>query len=230
MIGKKTAALKAAFPYTVPILMGYLVLGAAYGIYMSASGFPAFYSILISVVVFAGAMQFVAVELLLGAFNPVGALMLTLMVNARHLFYGISMLEKYKGTGLKQWYLVFGLADETFSVNCAATVPEGVDKGWFYFFVTLLNQCYWVAGTALGGLFGSLVRFNTEGLEFVLTALLAVLFLEQWLKEKNHFSALAGLGLSIVCLLIFGSQGFIIPAMLMILAVLTVFRKAGEAA
>lgn len=230
MKGKKAAALKAAFPHTIPILMGFLFLGAAYGIYMSASGFSVLWSLAISVVVFAGSMQFVAVDLLLSAFNPVGALMLTLMVNARHLFYGIAMLEKYKSAGLKRWYLVFGLTDETFSVNCAVTVPEGVDKGWFYFFVTLLNQIYWVTGTAIGGLFGHFLHFNTEGLEFVLTALLVVLFLEQWLKEKNHFSALVGVALSVLCLLIFGSEGFIIPAMLMILAVLTVCRKVGDAA
>lgn len=227
-MSKKTAALKAAFPYTIPIMMGYLVLGTAYGIYMSTSGFPAFYSVLCSVLIFAGAMQFVAAGLLLGAFDPIGALMLTVMVNARHLFYGLSMLEKYKNTGLKRWYLIFGLTDETFSVNCTVSIPEGVDRGWFYFFVTVLDQLYWVAGSAIGALFGELLNFNTEGLEFVMTALLVVLFLEQLLKEKNYISAIAGVALALISLLIFGSGRFIIPAMIAILLVLTALRKPLE--
>lgn len=225
---RHTAALKAAFPYTVPILTGFLFLGIAYGIYMKVSGFSAAWSLLISLLVFAGSMQFVAVDLLLAAFNPLGALLLTLMVNARHLFYGISMLEKYKGAGKKKWYLIFGLIDETFSINCTLDVPAGVDRHWFYFYVTLLNQIYWVGGATLGGLFGSLLEFNTEGLEFVMTALLFVLFLEQLLKEKNYFTAFTGVGVSLLCLLLFGSESFIIPAMLIIIAVLTVARKPLE--
>lgn len=223
-------ALKAAFPYTVPILSGFLVLGMAYGIYMKVSGFSALLSLGISLLVFAGSMQFVAVDLLLGVFNPIGALLLTLMVNARHLFYGISMLEKYKNTGKKRWYLIFGLIDETFSINCTLTVPQEVNKGWFYFFVTLLNHIYWLGGTALGALFGSLVTFNTEGLEFVMTALLFVLFLEQILKEKNYFSAFTGVAVSALSLWLFGRDQFIIPAMLIIIGVLTLAQgKRGAA-
>ena len=223
-------ALKAAFPYTVPILTGFLVLGTAYGIYMKISGFSVLLSLGISLLVFAGSMQFVAVDLLLGVFNPIGALLLTLMVNARHLFYGISMLEKYKNTGKKRWYLIFGLIDETFSINCTLTVPQEVNKGWFYFFVTLLNHIYWLGGTALGALFGSLVTFNTEGLEFVMTALLFVLFLEQILKEKNYFSAFTGVAVSALSLWLFGRDQFIIPAMLIIIGVLTLAQgKRGAA-
>ena len=230
------AAFRAAFPYTIPIMTGFLFLGTAYGVYMNVSGFPAIYPILMALTIFAGSMEFVAVDLLLGAFNPLGALLLTLMVNARHLFYGISMLDKYRNVpGRKRWYLIFGMCDESFSINVAADVPEDVDVGWFYFFVTLLNQCYWVCGAALGGLFGSLLTFELEGLEFVMTALLAVLFLEQLLKEKDHTSSLLGVGLSVVCLAVFGSGSFIIPSMLAILGALTLLRKplevreAGEA-
>jgi len=223
------AAFRAAFPYTIPIMAGFLFLGTAYGVYMNVSGFPAIYPILMSLTIFAGSMEFVAVDLLLGVFNPVGALLLTLMVNARHLFYGISMLDKYRNVpGKKRWYLVFGMCDESFSINVAANVPEGVDKGWFYFFVTLLNQCYWVCGATLGGVFGSLLTFEPEGLEFVMTALLAVLFLEQFLKEKNHTSSLLGVGLSVICLALFGRDSFIIPSMLAILGVLTLLRKPLE--
>lgn len=222
------AALRAAFPYTVPILTGFLFLGIAYGVYMNVSGFPAIYPIVMSLTVFAGSMEFVAVNLLLGAFDPLGALALTLLVNARHLFYGIAMLDKYRDVGKKRWYLIFGLCDESFSINCAAGVPEGVDRGWFYFFVTLLNHAYWVCGATLGGLFGSLLELELEGLEFVMTALLAVLFLEQLMKEKDHTSALLGVGMSLVCLVIFGSGGFVIPAMLAILAGLTLLRRPLE--
>lgn len=222
------AAFRAAFPFTIPILTGFLFLGIAYGVYMNVSGFPAVYPILMSLTVFAGSMEFVAVNLLLGAFHPLGALALTLMVNARHLFYGIALLDKYRAVDRKRWYLIFGLCDETFSINCTAQVPEGVDEGWFYFFVTLLNHCYWVCGATLGGLFGSLLAFDLEGLEFVMTALLAVLFLEQLLKERDHTSALLGVGLSAVCLVLFGSQRFVIPSMLAILGALTLLRRPLE--
>ena len=233
----RRTALRAAFPYTVPILAGFLFLGTAYGVYMNLSGFPAVYPMVMSLTIFAGSMEFVAVNLLLGAFDPLGALALTLMVNARHLFYGIAMLDKYRSVpGWKRKYLIFGMCDESFSINCAAQVPEGVDRGWFYFFVTLLNQCYWVCGATLGGLFGSLLDFDLEGLEFVMTALLTVLFLEQLLKEKDHTSALLGLGMSLLCLLVFGSESFVIPSMLAILGGLTLLRgplekkeRAGEA-
>ncbi|MCK1981297.1 MULTISPECIES: azaleucine resistance protein AzlC [Peribacillus] len=221
-------AFRAAFPYTVPILAGFLFLGIAYGIFMNSLGFSAIYPILMSLTIFAGSMEFIAANLLLVAFNPINALFLTLMVNARHLFYGISMLDKYRGTGKKKLYLIFGLCDESFSINCTVDVPKNVDKGWFMFFVTLLNHCYWVIGSAIGGIFGSFVKFNTEGLDFVMTALFVVIFIEQWMKEKKHHSALAGLGLSAVCLIIFGGSNFIIPAMFAILGVLTLLRKPLE--
>lgn len=195
---------------------------------MRVSGFSAIYPILMSMTIFAGSMEFVAVNLLLGAFQPLGALILTLMVNARHLFYGLSMLDKYKGVGKKRWYLIFGMCDESFSINCTVNVPEGVDRGWFYFFVTLLNQCYWVIGATLGGLFGSLITFNSEGLDFVMTALLVVIFLEQWMKDKNHTSGILGLASSLLALIIFGADSFIIPSMALILGALTLLRGALE--
>lgn len=221
-------AFRSAFPYTVHILAGFVFLGIAYGIYMNALGFSAIYPILMGMTIFAGSMEFVAANLLLVPFNPMNALFLTLMVNARHLFYGIAMLEKYKGTGKKKYYMIYGLCDESFSINQTVDVPKGVDKGWFMFFVTLLNHIYWVTGAALGGIFGSLLSFDTEGLDFVMTALFVVIFLEQWMKDKNHHSALIGLGLSVVCLLIFGGDNFILPAMAAILGLLTVMRKPLE--
>lgn len=225
---KVKSAFKAAFPHTIPIFAGFWFLGMTYGIYMNVSGFSFWYPMVMSLVVFAGSMEFVAVNLLLGAFNPLQALAMTLMINARHLFYGISMLDKYRGNGLKDLYLIFGMCDESFSINYTAEVPEGVDRGWFMLFVTLLNHFYWFFGAALGGIFGSLIHFNTEGLDFVMTAMFVVIFMEQWLKEKNHASALAGLGISLLCLFAFGPENFIIPAMLAILGVLTLFRRPLE--
>lgn len=227
---KPVQALYAAFPYTIPILAGFVFLGIAFGYYMNTAGFGAVYPIVISATVFAGSMEFVTVGLLLGAFDPVRVLILTLMINARHLFYGISMLDKYRATGRKQYALIYGMCDETFSINCTADIPPDVDKGWFMLCVTFLNYGYWLFGTVAGAVLGSLVIINTEGLSFVLTALFAVIFLEQWLKEKTHHSALLGLFAALVCLLVFGKENFILPAMLCILACLTVCRKPLERA
>lgn len=214
-------AFKAAFPHTIPIFAGFWFLGMTYGIYMNVSGFSFWYPMLMSLTIFAGSMEFVAVNLLLGAFNPLQALAMTLMINARHLFYGISMLDKYRGTGWKKFYLIFGMCDESFSINYTAEIPEGTDRGWFMFFVTLLNQFYWFFGATLGGIFGLLIHFSTEGLDFVMTAMFVVIFLEQWLKEKNHVSAAMGILLSLLCLIAFGADHFMIPAMLAIFASLT---------
>ena len=224
-------ALKAAFPYTLPIMAGFLFLGAAYGIYARTEGLAAAYPILMAAVIFAGSLEFVAVDMLTsGIFDPINALVMTIMVNARHLFYGISMLEKYRAAGKKRWYLIFGMCDESFSINCTAEPPEGVDRGWFYFWVTLLNQIYWISGAALGSLAGSFITFDIPGLDFVMAALMVVIFLDNWLKEKQHFSSLIGLGVSLLCLLIFGSGSFIIPSMAVMLLILTVFRKPIEKA
>lgn len=221
-------ALKAAFPHTIPIFAGFWFLGMTYGIYMNVLGFPFWYPMIMSLTIFAGSVEFVAVNLLLGAFNPLQAFAMTLMINARHLFYGLSMLDEYRGNGWKDFYLIFGMCDESFSINYTAEIPEGIDKGWFMFFVTLLNHFYWFFGASLGGIFGSLIHFNTEGLDFVMTAMFVVIFMEQWMKEKNHVSSAAGLGITLLCLIAFGADSFIIPAMLAILGVLMLLRKPME--
>lgn len=221
-------AFRTAFPFTIPIFAGFVFIGIAYGIYMNSLGFSAIYPILMSLLIFAGSMEFVAANFFLMAFNPLNAFFLTLMVNARHLFYGLSMLDKYRGIGKKNLYMIFGLCDESFAINHTINVPKGVDKGWVMFFVTLLNHSYWVLGATLGGVFGSLITFNTEGLEFVMTALFVVIFIEQWMKEEKHISSLIGLGASIACLILFGGDHFIIPAMIAILGLLTLSRKSME--
>lgn len=227
---KLKKALKCAFPKTIPIMTGFLFLGMSYGIYMRVSGFSFVYPMLMALTIFGGSLEFVAVSMLLSSFAPLQTLLVTLVIQARHIFYGISMLEKYKNTGLKKLYLIFGMCDESFSINVSADIPKDVDKGWFMFFVTLLNQSYWVCGATLGGLLGELISFNTEGIEFVMTAMFVVIFLEQWLKEKGHISSLIGVFSSVLCLVIFGADSFLIPTMLCILALLSLFKKQIERA
>lgn len=217
-------AFYAALPQTMPIFAGFTFLGIAYGLYMKAAGFPAIYPIVMSLTIFAGSMEFVAAGFLCGAFDPLRALFLTLMINARHLFYGLSMLDKYNGTGWKKPYLIFGMCDESFAINVTADIPVDVDRGWFLFFVTLLNHFYWFFGATLGGLAGSVVDFRLEGLEFVMTALFIVIFLEQWFKERSHQSAMIGLAASVLCLFIIGADAFMIPAMALIFVSLTLLR------
>ncbi|WP_312643552.1 AzlC family ABC transporter permease [Hydrogenoanaerobacterium sp.] len=227
-MNEKRKALKAAFPHTIPVLTGFLFLGIAYGILMNTKGYGVGWTVLMSAVAFAGSMQYVAITLLTTVFDPIYALLITLMVNARHLFYGISMLEKFQGTGRFKPYLIFGLCDETFSILCSAEPPQGVDRNWFMFFVTLLDHGYWVLGSALGGALGPMISFDTKGLDFVLTALFVVIFINQWKSSKKHTPAVIGVVCSAICLVLFGQSHFMIPAMLSILAVLTLFRKKIE--
>ena len=225
MVSKKIkAAFFAAFPNTIPIFAGFLFLGIAYGIYMNQSGFKFYYPMFMSFIIFAGSVEFATVSWLLGSFDPVNIFFLTLMINARHLFYGLSMLEKYNIPGWKKLYLIYGMCDESFSINATVDVPKDIDKGLFMFFVTMLNQIYWVAGATIGGIFGSFIPFDTKGLEFVMTALFVVIFLENWLKEKDHSASVIGLFISFICLMIFKGTNFIIPSMIIILSVLTLLR------
>jgi len=225
LLKKLPAALRAAFPNTIPVLTGFIFLGIAYGILMSSRGFGWQWILLTSSVVFAGALQFVGISLLTTAFDPLYAFLIALSVNARHLFYGISMLEKYSGTGKVKPYLIFGMCDETFSILCSTEPPPNIDKRAFMLAVTLLNQSYWVLGSIAGGLIVPLLPFDTYGIDFVMTAFFIVIFLNQWRSQKKHSPALIGLGASAVCLFIFGAENFIIPAMILIVACLTIFRK-----
>ena len=221
----KRKALLTAFPYTIPIFAGFWFLGLAYGIYMNASGFSFVYPMLMSLLIFGGSLEFVAVEMLLSPFAPVQVLVMALLIQARHIFYGLSMLEKFKGMGWKKFYLIFGMCDESFSINYTAKIPEDMDKGWFMFFVTLLNHLYWVSGSTIGGIVGSMLHFDTSGISFVMTAMFVVIFMEQWLKEKSHASAYIGLGVSALCLALFGPDSFMIPTMLLIIVLLALFRS-----
>lgn len=222
---EKNTAFKAAFPHTIPVFTGFIFLGIAYGILMSSKGYGLGWTILMSTIVYAGSAQYVAITFLTTAFNPIYALLMTLMVNARHLFYGISMIDKYRDMGALKPYLIFGLCDETFSIVCSAEPPEGVDRKWFSFYITLLDHIYWVLGSAVGAVLGSMLSFNTRGLDFVLAALFVVIFLGQWKSQKDHKPAITGLVCSAACLIVFGQSSFIIPSMIAILAVLLISRK-----
>ena len=223
--GKWLCVCKAAFPHTIPVLTGYLFLGFAYGLLMRSAGFSALVSVAMSLFVYAGSMQYAAVPLLCGAFHPLSALMLTLMVNARHIFYGVSMLGRYRACGKKEPYLIFALTDETFSVNISAQIPHGINASDFYLCVSLMNQAYWVLATLLGSLLGGALTLNTKGIEFVMTALFVTIFTGQWMENREHRPALVGLGASAACLLLFGASRFILPAMVCIIAALLLLRK-----
>jgi 4-azaleucine resistance transporter AzlC len=222
------AALKAALYHTIPVLSGYIVLGTAYGILMNNQGFSLLWTIFSSVFIYAGSMQFVTVALLASGFDLLGAFLMALMVNARHLFYGISFLKKYKNMGLIKPYLIFSLTDETFSLLCNVIPPADVPAKWLYFYISFLNHLYWIAGSILGGLIGGLLQFKLRGLEFVLTALFTVIFIDQWRKVKNHIPTLIGVFSALICRFIFGASNFIIPSMIVILLLLTFIKEPLE--
>ena len=224
----KTKALKAAFPYTIPIFAGFWFLALAYGILMNVNGFSFIYPMLMSLLIYGGSLEFIVVTMLMSPFAPLSALAVTLLVQSRHLFYGIAMLDRFRGMGWKKFYLIFGMCDETFSINYSADIPEGVDRGWFMFFVTLLNQLYWVSGATIGGLIGSFLKFNTKGLDFVMTAMFVTIFMNQWMKETKKYTGLIGIGATAACLVLFGAKSFMVPAMVTILILLTIFRKPIE--
>lgn len=224
----KKAAMRAAISDTTPVMAGYLFLGFGFGILMYQNGYGVLWAVAMSVFIYAGSMQYVAVGLLASGAGVVTAALTTVLVNARHLFYGISMIDAYQGAGRKKPYLIFALTDETFSLVSQNRVPEGMDRHSYCFLVSLLDQCYWVTGTLLGGVAGSVLPLNLEGIDFALTALFVTIFVEQWLSTKNHRPAEIGVLSTVVCLLIFGKNMFLIPAMVIITLLLTGMSKTGK--
>ena len=199
---KSLAALKAAFPYTLPIFAGFWFLGLAYGLLMNKSGFAFYWPMVMAMTIFSGSVEFVAVGMLRGSFHPLQSFVIALLICARHLFYGISMLDKFKGMGWKKFPLIYGMCDETFSINYTAKIPEGIDSGWFMLWVTVLNYFYWMSGATL---------------DFVMTAMFVTIFMEQWMKESDHTASVLGLVISAFCLVAFGADSFVVPAMVMML-------------
>ncbi len=221
---------RKAFVKSLPVMAAYVILGMGFGILMDDRGFSPWWSVLCSVVIFAGAMQYLTADLLAAAVSPVYAALMTLAVNARHLFYGISMIGKYRGMGKLKPYIVFGLTDETYSLLCDGDWPgEGRQRELYCFLVTLFNQCYWVAGCTAGAVLGELLDFNSRGIDFSMTALFVTVFVDQWMAGKERRPALVGIGSATVCLLLFGESGFLIPAMVLISLLLsTSYRKGAR--
>ena len=213
-----------AWKQSIPVMAGYIVLGMGFGMLLAAKGYGIIWALAMSVFIYAGSMQYVAIDLITGGASLISAALMTLMVNARHLFYGISMVERYKDTKPYKPYLIFALTDETYSLVCSGDVPEGVEEKKYFFLVSLLNQIYWVIGSVMGSVLGSVLNINTEGIDFSMTALSLVVFTEQWMSTKDHRSAVAGVAASVICLLIFGTSAFLIPSMISITVILTVMR------
>lgn len=209
---------------TLPVMAGYLVLGLGFGVLLQSKGYGLGWALAMSLLIYAGSMQYVAVDLLAGGASLIAAALMTLTVNARHLFYGISMVERYRDAGPAKPYLIFALTDETYSLVCSGEVPEGVDRRGYFFLVSLLDQLYWVAGSAAGALVGSLLPFDSTGIDFSMTALFLVVMTEQWRASRDHTPALVGLGVSLACLVVFGADNFLIPAMIGITLALTLLR------
>lgn len=219
---------KTAFPKTIPIIPGYVFMGIAFGILLTNLGYEWYWPVLMAAVIFAGMAQFVSVNMLVPGLSFLNTFIFQFVLNARHIFYGLSMLEKFKIMGKLKPYMIFAMTDETYSILCSAKVPEGVSEKHFYFFVALLDQSYWVLGCLLGGLVGSLITFNTTGIDFSMTAFFVTVVIDQWRDTKDHIPAICGFIVTAICLMIFGADAFIIPALLGITACLLLFRRRIE--
>ncbi len=224
---KNESVTKTAFIDTIPVMTGYLVLGIGFGILLKTNGYGILWALAMSIFIYAGSMQFLGINLIASAASPLTFALSTLLVNARHLFYGISMIDRYKNAGKKKAYLIFGLTDETYSLVCQKEKYDDRKlQTRYYFLVTLFDQIYWVTGSIIGSIAGSMITFSTEGIDFALTALFVTIFTDQWISSKGHFSAVVGVAASLICILIFGRSDFMIPAMVLITAALLAMKSA----
>ena len=216
-----------AFKASIPVMMGYLVLGMAFGMLLESKGYGIIYAILMSIFIYAGSMQFVAISLLTSGATLINAAIMTLLINARHIVYGLSMIKKYKNMGALKPYMIFSLTDETYSLLVGTSVPEGCNDKYFSFFISFFDQCYWVIGSVIGSIAGEILTINTTGLDFAMTALFVVIVLEQFLSSQKHIYTYLGFAISIICLIIFGSESFIIPSIIGIVIGLLLLYKGG---
>ena len=221
-MNQKTISL--AFRASLPVMAGYLVLGLGFGVLLENQGYSFLWAFLMSLTIYAGSMQYAALDLISGGAGLITVGLMTLMINARHFFYGLSMLDRYKGMGKAKPYLIFGLTDETYSLVCSDT-PQGADPKAYRLWVTVFDQIYWVAGSTLGGLLGSILPFDSTGMDFAMTALFVVIFVEQWLSAKSRIPALLGLGITLICLILLGPTAFVIPSMILITLALAGLRR-----
>ena len=220
--------IRKAFTKSLPVMAGYIVLGIGFGILLKDAGYGLFWAFIMSLTIYAGSMQYVAVPFLASGASLITVALTTLMVNARHLFYGLTMIDKYKTAGKKKPYLIFSLTDETYSLLCTDEIPDGVDRHWYQLLVSLFDQCYWILGSVLGSLLKELLAFDTAGIDFSMTALFVTVFVEQWLSTKNHWPAVIGLASAAACLAIFGPDSFLLPTMIAITISLLLLRKSGK--
>lgn len=221
-------AFKKAFPYTIPVLTGYLFIGIAFGVMYAEKGYSFLWAMLMSVVVYAGSGQYLAVNFFVPGISFVQVVFLTFMVNVRHIFYGISLVERFNKIGKSRWYMIFALTDETYSLLCTTKVPKGVEESKFLFAISVLDHSYWVLGSVIGAIAGTVLPISSEGIDFAMTALFVVIFVEQWMDRKNRIPAMIGVSMAVASLLIFGANNFVLPAMLAIMALLFVGRKRLE--
>ena len=220
--------IKLAFQKSLPVMAGYIVLGIGFGILLKDAGYGLVWSFLMSLTIYAGSMQYVGVGLLAGGASALTTAITTIMVNARHLFYSISMVDTYKNAGKYKPYMIFALTDETYSLLCDGKVPDGVEPNLYRLLVSLFNHCYWIIGSIIGNLLGAVLSFSTAGIEFSMTALFVASFTEQWITTKDHVPAITGVISTLLCFLVFGRENFLIPAMLLITLVLTFLRRREE--
>ena len=221
-------AFKKAFPYTIPVLTGYLFIGIAFGVMYAEKGYSFLWAALMSILVYAGSGQYLAVNFFVPGFSLFQVVFLTFMVNVRHVFYGLSLLERFNKMGKARWYMIFGLTDETYSLLCTTKIPEGVDEGKFLFAISLLNQSYWVAGSIIGAVAGALLPISSEGIDFAMTALFVVIFVEQWMEVKNRIPEIIGVVVAVITLQIFGADKFVLPAMITMIVLLFLGRRKIE--
>ena len=218
-------AFKAAFPYTIPVMTGYLFIGMAFGVMIQEKGYNFLWAILMSVLCYAGSGQYLAVHFFAPVVSLLQVTFMEFMLNIRHIFYGLSLLERFAKMGKKRLYMIFSLTDETYSLLCTTKIPEGIDEGKFLFAIASLDQVYWVAGSIIGAVAGSVLPFNSEGIDFAMTALFVVIFIEQWLDKKNRIPEIIGVAAAFIGLQIFGASRFVLPSMLLIVMILFVSKK-----
>lgn len=226
--GGYAKAFRAAFPFTVPVLTGYLFIGTAFGVMFQEKGYNFLWAIVMSILVYAGSGQYLAVNFFAPGVNLLQVIFLEFMVNIRHIFYGLSLLERFSEMGKKKLYMIFSLTDETYSLFFVTKIPKDVDEHKFMFAIALLDQLYWITGSAIGAIAGSVIPFDAAGIDFAMTALFVVIFVEQWMTSITHLPALIGIVTGVVCLLVFGSENFILPTMICILVILLSGRKMIE--
>ena len=220
--------IRKAFTKSLPVMAGYMVLGIGFGILLKDAGYGLIWAFMMILTIYAGSMQYVAVPFLASGASLITVALTTLMVNARHIFYGLTMIDKYKTAGKKKIYLLFSLTAESYSLLCTDEIPDGVDRHWYQLLVSLFDQCYWILGSVLGSLLKELLAFDTAGIDFSMTALFVTVFVEQWLSTKNHWPGMIGLASAAACLVIFGPDSFLLPTMIAITISLLLLRKSGK--